>query len=819
MTIQANGSCRWTALAASIAAACAPCGLLAAAPHHPEPALVALSSPASLDLVEPGIDAGDAPLPDGAEELYLEVSLNQTITGQLARFVMVDGRLHASAATLRGLGLRWPGSDDASGLVALEVVPDLQARYDAARQQLALVVPLEALTGEREHFGPAAAAPPRLDPLTHAPGVLLNYDVYAQGDGDIHSVSGWHELRLFGLGPGTWSNSMVSRLASAPGHDDVHDTVRLDTYWQLDLPDSMVSVAVGDTYTSALDWTRTTRIGGVRASRNFALQPYRVTTPLASFAGDATLPSTVDLFINGVRQSSQQVRPGQFQIDSAPVINGAGQAQMVITDINGQSRVVDFALYNTTQLLQQGLTDWSLEAGLVRRDYGIRSFAYADDPMASATVRHGLGDHITVEAHAEGTADLQMGGAAGHVLLGDRGGVLDMSAAGSRYRDLSGHQYGLGWQWNSDLLNFNLATLRRSDGFADVARLDGSPLPTRTDRAFAGLSLGRNQLAAGYVRQDYPQLARSRFLTASWSLQLPRAGYLSLNLSRDLGDRDADSAYLYWSMPLDRRTSASATVRHAGNATSATAEANHTVDVDQGGWGWRAQASAGDQVAAQAQLGQLGRFGAWNAGLTYLRGGDGAADSTTGFANANGSVLLMERHLFAMRRVEDAFALVSTDGIADVPILLENRLVGHTDARGHLLVNRLNAWQNNRLSIDPLQAPADVRLDRTEMLAVPASRSGMLARFPMRPSLSLQATVQTGDGSPVAAGSEVWLADGDPASDAPLTVVGYDGLLFLQDPPPDARLKIRQNGGFCEVVLPHTEGRHGFVELEGVVCR
>ena len=53
------------------------------------------------------------------------------------------------------------------------------------------------------------------------------------------------------------------------------------------------------------------------------------------------------------------MRPGQFQIDSVPVISGAGQAQMVITDINGRSRVVDFALYSTSQLLQDGLTDWS----------------------------------------------------------------------------------------------------------------------------------------------------------------------------------------------------------------------------------------------------------------------------------------------------------------------------------------------------------------------------------------------------------------------------------------------------------------------------
>lgn len=813
MTTRTSRHCRWTILAASVAACCTPTALVAA-PFAPS------SQDDAVDAA-PGVpDAGAADaVPAGADELYLEVELNQFATGQLARFVMIDGRLHASATTLRELGLRWPGSETDGGLVALDSIPDLQARYDASLQRLSLVAPLEALSAEREHFGVNQSPPPRVDPATLAPGLLFNYNLYAQGGSDYLSFSGWNEMRLFGVGPGIWSNSLLTRLTSVSGRDDRYDTVRLDTYWKYDLPDSMVSVVAGDAYTGSLGWTRSIRFGGVRATRDFALQPYRVTTPLASFTGDAALPSTVDLFINGIRQSSQQVRPGQFQIDSVPVINGAGQAQMVITDITGQARVVNFALYNTSQLLQEGLADWSLEAGLVRNDYGIRSFSYADDPMGSATVRYGAGDHVTLEAHAEGTAGLQMAGMGGLLLLGDRGGVVNLSLAGSRRDGASGQQYGLGYQWSSTRFNLGADTLRRSDRFADVATLEGATLPVRMDRAFAGLTLGRTQLGASYVRQDYPDQPRARYANLSWSWQLPRSGYLSLNLSRDFDTRDSDSAYLYWSMPLGNWSSVSATAQHASGASNLTLEANRSVDADQGGWGWRAQTTVGDRTAAQAQVNRLGRYGAWDAGFFHVRGEDGRADSNSGFASASGSVLFMQRHLFAMRRVYDAFALVSTDGIAGVPILLENRPVGTTDEHGLLLVNRLNAWQNNRVSIDPLQAPTDVSLGRTETLAVPQSQSGMLVRFPMRLSLSVQATVTGGDGKPVAAGSPVWLGDADPATDPADTVVGYDGLLYLQNPPANARLKIRQNEGFCEAVLPDTGASHGFVELEEVICQ
>jgi len=816
MTILTSRHCRWTLLAASVAAFCAPGLLLAAIPAPLVPGDAADS--AGTPLPAPEAEA-PVPAPEGAEELYLEVEVNQSATGQLARFVMINGQMHASAATLRGLGLRWPGSDDAGGLIELDVVPGLQARYDASQQHLSITVPLEALGTEREHFEVNQAPVPRVDPATRAPGLLFNYSLYAQGTSDARSFSGWTETRLFGMGPGVWSNSLL--VSASTSRDDalVHDTVRLDTYWKYDLPDSMVSVVAGDAYTGALGWTRTIRFGGMRVARDFSLQPYRVTTPLASFTGDAALPSTVDLFINGIRQSTQQVRPGQFQIDSVPAINGSGQAQMVITDITGQTRVVNFALYNTSQLLQAGLSDWSMEAGMVRNDYGVRSFSYADDPMASATVRYGVGSHATVEGHAEGTAGLQMAGAGGLLLLGDRGGVLNLSLAGSRHDGASGHQYGMGYQWASRRFNLSIDTLRRDDGFADVATLEGSTLPIRMDRAFVGLNLGRGQLGASYVRQDYQEQPRARYGNLSWSLQLPRSGYLSLNLSRDFDTRDSDSAYLYWSMPLGRWSSVSAAAQHSADADNLTLEANHGVDSDQGGWGWRAQTTLGDRRASQAQVSQLGRYGAWDAGVFHVQGEGATADSTSGFASANGSLLLMERHLFAMRRVYDAFALVSTDGIADVPILLENRLVGTTDDDGLLLVNRLNAWQNNRLAIDPLQAPADVRLGRTETLAVPQSQSGTLVRFPMRHSLSVQVVVTGEDGKPVAAGSPVWLDGADPATEPSLTVVGYDGLLYLQDPPPGARLKIRQNEGFCETLLPETDATRGFVELEGVTCR
>ncbi len=90
----------------------------------------------------------------------------------------------------------------------------------------------------------------------------------------------------------------------------------------------------------------------------------------------------------------------------------------------------------------------------------------------------------------------------------------------------------------------------------------------------------------------------------------------------------------------------------------------------------------------------------------------------------------MKGSVFPMRRVYDSFALVSTDGIANVPVKLENRLVGATDDKGLLLVTPLNSWQENDLSVDPLVLPADVSVERVRMKRCPPPAAGWSRAFP-----------------------------------------------------------------------------------------
>lgn len=797
MTTGKRGRCPWSELAACL-------GLAAAIPS------MAWSAPQPMGEA-PASSAAAAAAQEPGEDLYLEVVLNRVAQKSITHFVRRDQRFYAQADTLRGMGLTWPGAASAAGLVALDSLPGLRSRYDVADQRLEITVPVDLIATPPQVFGYQAPPAPRLDPAMQAPGLLFNYELYAQDTGESRSLSGWTEARLFGVGPGVWRSSSLVRSTDGPLRERRDRSIRLDTSWQLDLPQQMVSVTLGDTYSAALPWTRATRFGGLRVSRNFSLQPYRVTVPLASFVGEAAIPSAVDLYINGIREAQSQVAPGRFQVVGAPLINGAGNAQMVITDITGQTRVINFALYNNARLLQKGLSDWSFELGKLRRNYGLQSSSYADKPMLSGSARHGLSNRWTLSAHGERMDGLTMGGIGSLLLLGQRGGVVSASYAASRNGQESGRQQGVGYEWQGSLLTMNLSTLRRSEGFRDVASLEGSGLPLRTAQVFVGMHFGRGQLGASYLRQDYRTQLRASYASLSWSYSLGKRGNISVSLNRDLDGDGGNSAYLYWSLPLGNRHHTWVNADHQRQGNTATLGAMRSLPGDEDGWGWRVQTSAGQEAGGQAEVSRLGRYGQWQAGTQYWRN---AGDShRTVYAGLSGGLLLMQRNVFPMRRAQDAFALVSTDGVADVPVMLENRPVGATDAKGHLLVTPLNAWQGNDLSIDPLALPIDISVQRVRLVAVPAAGSGMLARFPMKATVVVELALRAPGGEWVAAGSHAMLTPGGQS-----VPVGYDGRVYLEDPPPGALLSVALGSGSCAVRLPDRYPERGRMDLGALSC-
>jgi outer membrane usher protein len=738
----------------------------------------------------------------GGSELVLELLLNGSRRG-LVQFGLRGQSLWASATTLRQLGFVLP--PDADGPVRLESLPGVQVRYDAANQSVAVDAPGDVLRLPTTVVDTSPMVPPK---ATASPGLLLNYDLYGtQGRNNATSLNALAELRAFS-GDSVLSHTMMSRAARIGGEAWKHDSVRLDTTWSRSFPDEMLTLRVGDTTTAALPWSRSTRIGGIQLSRNFALQPYRTTTPLPAFLGSAALPSQVELYINGVRQYTGQVPAGPFRLNTVPSINGAGNAQVVLTDAFGRATTLDFSLYDTQRLLQQGLSDWSVDLGMVRRNYGLRSSDYGSDPAASGSWRYGVSNSFTLEAHAEATRGLVNGGVGGAWLLGQRG-VLAGAVAHSSHGGERGTLLNLGYSWRDRRFNFALEGTRTRGAYRDVASLYGAPPPRGSGRASIGYSTDDfGSFGLSYLYLRYPAQEATRLVSAYWFKALGRSASLNVSFNQNLDDRRERSIFVGLNWALDGNINGGVGVQRERDRTVYTADVQKSTPSD-GGIGWRAALRhGGGQNGGQAEIDYLGRYGRATAGISVL------GDSRYAWAGATGSVVFMGGQPFAARRIDDGFAVVSTDGIAGVPVKLENRPIGTTDKNGMLLVTPLSAYQNNRLSIDPMQLPADVRIERVQTIAAPTDRSGTLVRFGIVPVTAASLVLVDEAGAPLPLGSRVHVnaGTGEPA------LVGFDGAVYLESLAPHNTLDVQTPGGHCSARFDYRKEGSGIAQIGPLRC-
>ncbi|WP_254426920.1 fimbria/pilus outer membrane usher protein [Herbaspirillum sp. VT-16-41] len=180
------------------------------------------------------------------------------------------------------------------------------------------------------------------------------------------------------------------------------------------------------------------RLGGFQYASDFNLRPDLVRFPTPSLGGETVVPSTVDLFVNGVRQISQPVPPGPFEIRQPPIASGTGQIAVAVTDELGRQTLRTINFYATDRLLKPGLSSYSVEGGWVRRRYGLRSNDYGQFAL-SGTARQGVSDILTLEGHAEAMRSLKLAGGGAVFNLGNRA-VLATSLAASSADSGSGQQ-------------------------------------------------------------------------------------------------------------------------------------------------------------------------------------------------------------------------------------------------------------------------------------------------------------------------------------------------------------------------------------------
>ena len=472
----------------------------------------------------------------------------------------VDGTLLIRAEDLKVLRLKTParGAMQVNGERYYRLGPEIGAivAFDEASMAARVTLPAKSFLSTQRAI--SAADAPRA--TRTGPGAFLNYDVSAEQASDRQQGGGFFELGLFG-NQGVVTNTMVARYEEA-----TRSVARLDTTWSRDFPELMATLRVGDSISTPGPWGRAVRFGGIQFGTNFSTQPMLVTTPLLAAEGEAVVPSTVDVFVNGRPIASEQVPPGPFSIDRLPVLTGAGQLQVVVTDALGRQQVLTQPYYSGTSLLRHDLAEYSVELGSVREDYGSRSFSYGD-MIGVASYRRGMTDTLTAGARAEAQANgIYALGADAAWQAGYAGIVTAQLAAGG---DSSGAGFlaGFGVERSGQTFSAFAQTQYASRSFVQTGMAE--LLFTPRQRTFAGFGFdlgqyGNAQLAYGL--QSYYDADTAETIGVNYSVALGRLGYLGLYASQTLSNGGETNLLLTWSLSLGDRRTLSASVQQSSVA-------------------------------------------------------------------------------------------------------------------------------------------------------------------------------------------------------------------------------------------------------------
>jgi outer membrane usher protein len=730
--------------------------------------------------------------PPALTEAVLEVTLSAAEPGEMIVVLRgPQGRLYLDENDFARLRLHVPQTApymyEGRRFFEPKAIKGCTVTIDESMQRAVITTPASSL--DTTHLSAAERRSPDVTPAS--PGAFLNYQLSAQQINGQNTGGAFAELGVF-AGAGVLTNIAVARYGAID-----NQVVRLDTTYTRDFPATLETLNLGDAISDGASWGNAVRYAGVRWSRNFGLRPDLLTTPLLATSGTATVPSTVDVFVNNQLVTSSQLPPGPFVIDRLPTVSGTGDVSVVVRDALGREQVVTQSFYSSITLLAQGLTQYSVNLGKIRDGYGLESNQYGP-LLGEVSYRRGITDGFTLEGHGEYLAgDSHAAGVNAAFAVG-RIGVINFTAANGGDSTGSGWLSGVGIEHRGTNTSFIAGSLWATSDFSQV----GEPL----DRAFrmrqrnllqTGMGLGRfGSLSLAYVRQTYRDAPTQQTLGLTHSISFGRVGALNLTITRTRTASDllssaqsSTSAFLIFVLPISQRRAATLAAVGGSGSGAPTNEviASLTQSPPVGpGSGYRLSASTAGNYDAEWRQ----QFHSADLELEAARnqGFDGRS------AYMSGAMTFLDGRLNTTRSVNGSFAMVDVAGLADVPVYVENQLTTHTDADGRALLYNLRPYEANRISITPEELPLDTAIASSSTIMAPPYRSGVIARFPVERVRSGTFRLVTDDGKPVPVGAVVTLK----GTQFPVVL---DGMVYVTGYDHGMAAEARWTGGHCRFRL------------------
>jgi outer membrane usher protein len=612
-------------------------------------------------------------------------------------------------------------------------------KFNPALQTLEIAASAEAFQGVV--FGIPVR---KYKPIESSPGFFMNYNVSGTETKNSNSSIGG----ILGF-VGFNKTGSVTHEQSLLNESSSNKSIRGNTFFKKDFPDAMESFVVGDTLTSDGDWSRPARYLGVRWSRDFLTQPGYVTYPSPSLKGSAALPSVVDVYINNQKQFQQTLTPGPFDYRNVPLTTGAGEVNLVVKDLLGRETVITKSFYTQNSMLKEGLSDFSLESGLFRNNYGTLSNDYSS-PFVAGTYRQGLTDDITAQSRLEAGADRQAIGADVTSVIGTLGSIHLATAVSKDSEKDTGTLYNVGLERRTPKYLVGAQYKSYSKDYTPFAYSSLETRPKNIFNATATVPIYKDVATSlSYVEQTSYDTTAFRNISLTTGITLPLQISMSVIANKSLSTDKAWFAGLNFNIPLGKDYSSYLNSNRQNNGDIInTVNLTKNIPAGEGiGWGLNLSDDATQQTRANIIV---------NTGSAQFSSEINQGQNSNAIRlGANGSLGYAEGLTFATRNIgDDSIAIVKVGDLKGIPIYNQNQIMTHTNDQGLAFV-KIRPYEKAKISIDPNTLPLDVDLNETKREPVAYAKSSVLVDFSIVRLKHVLVTILQADGSFVPSGAKV----------------------------------------------------------------
>lgn len=639
--------------------------------------------------------------------------------------------------------------------------------------------------------------------------VMLAYDIATGIDAERNR---WN-AGMVDLAAAGGTTTCRSRHVRGPDQDTAQ---RLESGCTLDWPKETISLHIGDDTSLPGNFGQVVRYGGIRLGTDYGLAPTFVTQPTLSVVGSARVPSVLEVWVDQMLQTRQEVNPGVFEMNDIPLHTGSGEVRAVITNQLGVREIVSQSFYSDVSLLAEGLADWKFQAGRLRQDIGLPTDQYTDR-FGLFDFRYGVTDWLTVNPRVEAIDRSKMGSLSIALRLGSIGVLEGFQATSATDDDIRGTAKGAHFSRRGEYVSMTLSHRVSDENFLQLGYPQPGETPAEESQASVGFSLplGMSMSLGGMRRRHHDGESRE-FRTGSLSIPFGPLGKLLISAFQPVEPEGERFISAILTIPFGRRSNATASSFRQGNYEGKQFGLQQNPPSGPG-FGYRIE--GGSSRGVRHSTGELVAQG----DIARLRiSGRKIDQSTTGEAELSGGVIFSGNGMNLARVGEGSAAVVNLP-VAGVGVYHDERLVAVTDSNGTAVIPGLRPYERNQLRIEADDLPLDINITDLERSVTPGRRQAVTTTFGVSHVRYVQAHLRfSPGGKPVPAGSKVTIA-----GENEKWPVGNDGLIFINlDTSESVQLSVElpqneQPGREqCSVLLaasPGTEKK--IVRLGEVICR